>query len=278
MRTWLGILGLVGACGGGGSLPADGAAIDGGGGDAVVDGTAGATIWHPAPGTSWQWQLGGAIDTTVVAQVYDVDLFETPQATIDALHAAGRKVICYFDTAYEPGRPDSGQLAPYKGNPIVGWPGQFWVDFRQPAVRAVMVARLAMAAAKRCDGVEPDDVDATANNPGFPITADDQLGFIRFLATTAHGDGLAVGLKNDLEQVPALVGDVEFAINEQCAEFAECDLLTPFIAATKPVWNAEYTDGDLAARGAQVCPAALQRNFDTIVKHLALDAPRFSCR
>ncbi len=231
-----------------------------------------------APGTSWQWQLTGTIDTTVDAGVFDIDLFEAPQATIDSLHASGRKVICYFDTAYEPGRPDSAQLAPFRGNPVQGWPGQFWLDFRQAAVRTVMSGRLDLAVTKHCDAVEPDDVDAIDNNPGFPITAADQLDFIRFLAREGHARGLGVALKNDLAQVPQLVGDVDFAVNEECFQFNECADLQPFITAGKAVLQVEYTSGNLATKAATICPQANQRNFDTLIKHLDLDAPRVPCR
>jgi hypothetical protein len=52
--------------------------------------------WQPTPGTTWQWQLTQPVDTSYNVQVYDVDLFDTPQTTLDQLHAAGRTVICYF--------------------------------------------------------------------------------------------------------------------------------------------------------------------------------------
>ena len=31
----------------------------------------------PKPGVTWQWQLTGTVDTSVDAQMYDVDLFTT---------------------------------------------------------------------------------------------------------------------------------------------------------------------------------------------------------
>ena len=31
-------------------------------------------------GSTWHWQLQGAIDTTVDADAYDIDLFDTPPA------------------------------------------------------------------------------------------------------------------------------------------------------------------------------------------------------
>ena len=60
--------------------------------------------WQPTRGTTWQWQLDGKpIDTSVDAEVYDVDLFETPESTIQELHDQGRKVVCYFSAgSWEP--------------------------------------------------------------------------------------------------------------------------------------------------------------------------------
>ncbi|TMA18989.1 MAG: endo alpha-1,4 polygalactosaminidase [Deltaproteobacteria bacterium] len=249
-------------------------------GDGGISGGDGGTgsWWQPRPGTSWQWQLSGALDVTVDAGVYDIDLFDNAPAQIAALQGMGRKVVCYFDTAYEPGRPDSSQLDPYKGNPVSGWPGQYWLDIRQPAVVNVMKARVALAQQKGCDAVEADDVDSRTNNPGFPITAADQQGFIRSLAAEAHSRRISFALKNDLDEIPQLLADVDFALNEECFQYNECSSLQPFIAANKAVFQVEYTSGDLAAKGATICPQANALNFDTLIKHVELDAPRYSCR
>ena len=249
----------------------------GDGGSSGGDGGTG-SWWQPRPGTSWQWQLSGALDVTVDAGAYDIDLFDNAPAQIAALQGMGRKVVCYFDTAYEPGRPDSSQLDPYKGNPVSGWPGQYWLDIRQPAVVNVMKARVALAQQKGCVAVEADDVDSRTNNPGFPITAADQQGFIRTLAAEAHSRRLSFALKNDLDEIPQLLGDVDFALNEECFQYNECSSLQPFIAANKAVFQVEYTSGDLAAKGATICPQANALNFDTLIKHVELDAPRYSCR
>jgi len=249
-------------------------------GDGGISGGDGGTgsWWQPRPGTSWQWQLSGALDVTVDAGAYDIDLFDNAPAQIAALQGMGRKVVCYFDTAYEPGRPDSSQLDPYKGNPVSGWPGQYWLDIRQPAVVNVMKARVALAQQKGCDAVEADDVDSRTNNPGFPITAADQQGFIRSLAAEAHSRRISFALKNDLDEIPQLLADVDFALNEECFQYNECSSLQPFIAANKAVFHVEYTSGDLAAKGATICPQANALNFDTLIKHVELDAPRYSCR
>jgi hypothetical protein len=36
-------------------------------------------IWRPRPRSTWQWQLSGRVDLSARAEVYDVDLFETPK-------------------------------------------------------------------------------------------------------------------------------------------------------------------------------------------------------
>jgi hypothetical protein len=278
--------GGAGAAAGSGGSNASGAGGAGSGGagasGSAAAGSGGAVAagswWRPKPGTSWQWQLTGKLDTSFDVDAYDIDLFTNAKSVIDGLHTQGRKVICYFDTAYEPDRPDSKQLEPFRGNPIDGWPGQYWLDVREAKVLEVMKSRLAMAKSKGCDGVEADDVDARSNDPGFPIKAADQQAFIKAIADEAHALGMAFGLKNDLEEIAALLSVSDFAVNEECFEYDECDALEPFIRAGKAVFQVEYTDGNLDTKASAICPDANQLNFDTLIKHLDLDAPRKSCR
>ena len=82
--------------------------------------------WHPKAGMSWQWQLTGTIDTSVNVEVYDVDAFTTPAATVSALEAAGRHTICYVNAgAKEDFRPDAGKFpTSVVGKALEGWPGE----------------------------------------------------------------------------------------------------------------------------------------------------------
>ncbi len=278
----IGGAGIGGAGTGGGGI--GGGGIGGGGiGGAGIGGAgtggagSGSAIWRPTPGTSWQWQLTGTLDTSLDVQAYDIDLFETSPQAIAALHAQGRKVICYFSAgSYEPGRPDSSQFpAATLGNGLDGWPGERWLDTRAQAVRDLMTARLALAAQKGCDAVEPDNVDGYANRNGHGLTAADQLDYNRFLADSAHARGLSVGLKNDLDQVQALVSSFDWALDEQCFQYDECDLLRPFIAANKAVFEVEYGSASLAT---SVCPRANALGFDTLIKDLDLGPRRIACR
>jgi hypothetical protein len=234
-------------------------------------------VWHPKPGTSWQWQLSGTLDTSLNVQMYDIDLFDNDTAVIAGLQARGIKVICYVDAgSWEPGRPDASLFpAAVIGSVMDGWPDEKWLDVRAQAVRDLMAKRFDLAAQRGCDGVEPDNVDGYSNQTGFSLTAADQLDYNRLLATAAHARNLSVALKNDLDQVTDLVAAFDFELNEQCFQYNECDLLAPFIAAGKAVFEVEYGDASLAET---VCTKANADNFDTLIKNLALDAPRTSCR
>jgi hypothetical protein len=273
LLCWVPVLPLLGACGG-----PEAAALSGEPVDTVVPTVAAtATWWSPTPGTRWQIQLNGTLNTSFNVPVYDVDLFDTPASTLSALKAQGRKVICYFSAgSYEDWRSDAGSFpAAALGKALDGWPGERWLDIRVTKVRDIMRSRIELARQKGCDAVDPDNVDGYANATGFKLTAADQLSFNRFLATEAHARGLAVGLKNDVGQVAQLVGDFDFQVNEECFQYDECEQLRPFIAAGKPVFQIEYGGSALAQ---EVCPEANALGFDTLVKNLDLDAPRISCR
>ena len=43
-----------------------------------------------------------------------------------------------------------------------------------------------------------------------------------------------------MDQVPDLVPRYDWALNEECLQFDECDPLLPFIAAGEPVFDVEY--------------------------------------
>jgi endo-alpha-1,4-polygalactosaminidase (GH114 family) len=238
-------------------------------------------VWCPAPGTTWHWQLTGALDDSIDAQMYDIDLFDPSAATIAGLHDDGRVVVCYLSAgSHEDWRPDADVFDPASiGDPLDDWPGEHWVDIRHPSVRDALAGRLDLAVDKGCDGVEPDNVDGYQNQTGFDLTADDQLEFNGWLAAQAHARGLSVGLKNDLDQVAALEPQFDWALDEECFAYDECDLLAPFIDAGKAVFHVEYVDAvaDGPALHAEVCPQALARMFSSLIKRWDLDAWSMPC-
>jgi len=252
----------------------------------------GKNMWIPTPGLRWQYQLQGALKTNICAvpasgggcvrpNVYDVDLYAPNGVTLNtaavvAIHAIGAHAVCYVDAGtWENFRPDAGDYpASVKGLPN-GWPGERWLDIRATGILLpIITARVAKCASAGFDAVDFDNLDGYENNTGFPITGADQLNFNEDLAGIAHSYGLSVGLKNDIDQLGQLEGTFDFAVNEQCAQYNECDAYDGWTAAGKAVVEIEYR-----GRPARYCPSADLHRRDAIQKSLALRAkPWKPCR
>ena len=189
--------------------------------------------------------------------------------TVQALQAGSRVVICYFSAgSLESWRPDAG-LVPDEaiGRPLQGWEDERWLDIMHPEVRALMRARLDRALELGCDGVEPDNVDGYDNATGLPLNGTEQLQFNRFLADEAHLRGLSVGLKNDLDQLTDLVDWFDWALNEECVAYDECDRLATFTEeAGKAAFHVEYVDdwADAEALATEIC--GVGPALDSLVK------------
>jgi hypothetical protein len=211
--------------------------------------------------------------------VFDFDLYDvdavTPNTTgTAAVHARGAKAICYVSAGtWEDWRPDAGQFpASVKGSKN-GWPGERWLDIRQvAALRPIMAARMDVCRRKGFDGVEADNVDGYTNDTGFPLTATQQRTYNLMLASVAHARGLAIGLKNDIDQVATLEPHFDFAVNEQCAQYSECGAYRPFLRAGKAVLHAEY-----GLTTARFCPTSRRLGLSSIRKRLALGVWRQTC-
>ncbi|MEU3403567.1 endo alpha-1,4 polygalactosaminidase [Streptomyces sp. NPDC006670] len=230
--------------------------------------------WQPRPGLAWQWQLDGRSDPSVDVPVYDIDGFENTKEDVDRLHRDGRKVICYVNVgAWEDFRPDKDAFPTSLFGKPNGWKGERWLDIRRTdLLRPLMERRFDMCRDKGFDAVEPDLVEAYGNDSGFPLTAEHQLAYNRMIAEIAHARGLAVGLKNDLPQIPQLEGAFDFAVNEECAQFGECAALSPFIKAGKAVFHVEYKGNP-----SNFCPEARKLNLSSMLKNQELDTWRKPC-
>jgi hypothetical protein len=236
-------------------------------------------------GTKWQIVLsgtpvGGNSMIPNSAVVWDVDLFDTPQTTIAGLKANGKTVLCYFSAGtFEPDRPDLGVLvAGDIGGQLDGWPGEYWLNLKSPTVQKIMANRIALAAAKGCDAVDPDNTgkltlylvlqpliikDAFEHNGGgVGLTSADSVAFVRGMAATALSYGLAIGLKNSQDILPQVSDVISFAVNEQCSQYKECPLYNSLLASNKPVFNIEYT------KSANLC---VNPSLSTVYKHMNLN-------
>jgi len=87
------------------------------------------------------------------------------------------------------------------------------------------------------------------------------------LAEQAHRRGLSIGLKNDLDQVADLVHDFDWALNEQCWQYNECDMLLPFVENGKAVFGVEYQGNPTI-----FCPPLNAMEFSWLKKTWDLDS------
>lgn len=254
----------------------------------------------------------------VAPSVFDIDTYQdgkcyTPSnygvlntAAVSALHAQGDKAIGYIDAGTaETWRPDYPQYQSFNascggclfGKPVSGFSDEFWLNVNtnvagtnpntgqtqtaQQFILDELAARLAKARSAGADAVEFDDVDAYQNKTGLAISAATQEQFDAAIANLAHTAGLAAGLKNDLGQAGDLQPYFDFAINEQCWQYRECNFPAPGLQAWpatygKAVFNVEYK---LAT--AKFCPQAnsASYNFNSILKDANLyDIPYTPCR
>lgn len=237
---------------------------------------------RPAADITWQWQLSGSVNSGYDVDLYDVDLWETSDATMRALQARGVTVLCYFSAGSGDRERDdySGFAASDLGRALDGFPSERWLDVRSQTVWDAMMGRLDLAVARGCDGVEPDNVDGYTNDSGFDLTARDQLAFVRNLANEAHRRGLAFALKNAGDQAADLEAYTDLELNEECHLYDECSQLAPFTRAGKPVLNVEYVDTRVEAEALArtVCPASRSAGLRTLILPFDLDNSfRVSC-
>ena len=151
-------------------------------------------------------------------------------STIQRLHAKGiYRGVLHGDRRL--GELPSRRRVPYPravlGNALSGFPNERLVDIRQiDVLLPIMAARLDLAEAKGCDGIEPDLDDTYTYNTGFPLTMQDQLAFNKAVADLAHARGMSIGLKNGASSggvfETAMVQFTDWALNEECNQYGEC--------------------------------------------------------
>lgn len=230
--------------------------------------------WTPSPGDRLQIQyVEEPLDLNIDADIYSVDLFETSQETINQIHAIGIKVICYVNTgAWEEYRPDAEDFPSAAiGRDYEGWVGEKWLDISQYNLFAqIMLKHLDLAVEKNCDGIDADNMQNFEEETGFDITTADQLNYNIWLSEQTHQRGLSIGLKNDPTQTEELLAYFDWSIIEDCQVYDWCELMQPFIAAGKPVFQVEYTDNFTSPES--FCTQSTLNGFSGMLKNRELDA------
>jgi hypothetical protein len=206
-------------------------------------GGASGSRWVPPKSLTWYWQLQGTVNNSKPVAAYDIDGFDNAAAEVSALHAQAKHVICYINVGtVENWRPDYSSFPASVLGSSNGWPGEKWLDVRQLSIlEPIMTARFQICKSKGFDAVEPDNMDGSGNKTGFPLTPQHQLTYNEWVAGEVHSLGMAVFQKNDGEQTSQLKPYFDGAIDEQCNQYSECSSFQPYLAAGKPVLNAEYS-------------------------------------
>jgi hypothetical protein len=240
------------------------------------------TAWRPKPGTTFQWQLAGQpIDTSVQASAYMIDLYANDASVVKGLAAQGRKVICYINFGVRDDfLPDKDAFpAEVIGKPWNGSSTSRWLDIRKSDQFAAAIrARLDLCKDKGFDAVGPDNMEAYKNDSGFPLTAEDQLKFNRFLANEAHARGLSIGLHNDADQAEELAPWFDWALAEYCFGAGWCEKMEPFIKAGKAVFMVEYRESvGVPKFQLEVCALAKKLQYTALLKPQDLSADRTTC-
>lgn len=157
------------------------------------------------PRLRWQWALEQTPDTAA-ADVFVLDAFTTDAATVDDLHRARRRAVCYLELGViDPRRPDAGRFPrnltgpPEKAGPRRS-PQRNTIRWTDPQrITPILTDRLRMCRDKGFDGAA---LDRLASAPDAVIDG---------LLTHAHQLRLPVGLLDSarpgaLLSVPAPAG------------------------------------------------------------------------
>lgn len=205
----------------------------------------------PTVGSTWSNIAWGYKDDTS-GHVIDTDMFNTDESKIGKYKNEGHYVICYIDVgSTEKGRPDTAQLEPYTTKSYDGFEGEKWLDITSwQEFKSVMEKRFEMAKSKGCQGIEADNTDCYNNNCVSGVSKEDlikyQIEYLEWIATTIHKKGMTVALKNtdDLIEKYNLADKFDYAINEQCENYGECNHYDSFFAKNKAVFGVNYKSKD----------------------------------
>lgn len=246
----------------------------------------------PAAGLpTWDWIIGiGDLPSPPPAvEFLGLDGFDTPKRYVRSAARRGIRTWCYLSVGtIENWRPDrkafealnEKQLEagrkPFIGKRYPEWEGERWLDVRRYEVfLPLMVDRLAMCRDKGFEFVEFDNLDAYENRTGFKIRKSDTIRYAEALAAEARRLGLKPMQKNVPELAKTLEPHFDALLFEDCALYRFCGDAKPFVAAGKPVFDADYPeawkDEGKQFDEASACKQAQKAGVSMIFKRLDLD-------
>ena len=262
--------------------------------------------WTPPLGNQpWQWELShplrlanakdmGTIDKLPNGQpapapvIYDIDRIINPASTVSALHALGKRVVCYLEvgaagnyyTASDERIPVTYfaqlQSAGEFGAMVPGYP-EYYLNIRSPATVAIVESMIRQqCAAKGFDAVETDIDEEYGDHSGFPLTKSTEENYMTTLANYMHSLGLAWWIKNPDDTGDSYASDMyplaDAVLTEQCNQYSSCALLSAY-AGHKAVFDAEYR-----LKPSAFCTSDSARGFNGARFNVGLTGVRRPCR
>jgi hypothetical protein len=185
-----------------------------------------------------------------------VDMDSVTAAQVAAYKSQGHIVQCYISVGtMESYRDDVQQNYKTWLAATVGvsqdWPDERWLDLRKlDQVKALQYPRFARASALGCQAIEADNVDCYDNAdckgkmPGLTRAQvrTMQITYNTWQIHTAHSFGMAISLKNAIDLIPDMGDLYDFAVNESCFTYNECEAyVAGFVAKNKAVFVHEYS-------------------------------------
>jgi hypothetical protein len=185
---------------------------------------------------------------------------------VSQLKSQGKRVVCYISAGtLENWRDDHSKFSnAAMGQKYKGFGGkETWLDITKwETFKEPMLQRIKQADSKGCQFIEYDNTDCDINGcvPGASrqTLVAKQSEYINWLINTAHGMGMGVGLKNSQSHIPEFASKIDFAINEECQTWKECDLYNTLTKANKAVFGVEYK-----SHGGSVCSEAKKHSMIT---------------
>jgi hypothetical protein len=224
--------------------------------------------WQPSlEQRRFDLQLAAPLNLVRRADILALGLFDTAPERLRPLRARGTATLCHVAAGlWENWRPDARDFPETAlGRSPTGWPGERWLDVRDPALRPLLERRLDLCRQRGFDGVLLARLDGHARDTGFAIRPEQQLAFNRWLAEAAHARGLAAGILGDLGQAAELAAAFDLLVADGCDAGDGCAAAArAFLASGKPVHLVAYTNA--ARRMDEACAFAKELRAPLIFK------------
>lgn len=185
---------------------------------------------------------------TTGAKYVDFDMDEITPSLVSQAHAKGLKIGAYFSVGtLEDWRSDFSAMKAINGtsHPMSDWDGEYWVtgsSMSNASFVKLMYNRIDKMKSMGVDFIDPDNTDGYDNSDADgTVSLNQDKVYWTTLANYAHSKGMGFGIKNSLDLLPSVQGIADFAVNEECGQYSECDAYKPMLAAGKAVVSLEYS-------------------------------------